>query len=128
MALLQPVDIREVWGEVRYGLEHVRQKTEAPWRPEDIYAACVMGKAHVYLGEPGFVVFQPQENKLTGAPELLVWVAYSREVGAVKEFQDAVDEVARSGGFAKLVMWSNRAGWERNDGWKAVATVYEREL
>lgn len=128
MDKLALADIREVWGEVRLGLEHVRQKTEAPWRVEDVYAACVVGKAFLYVGEPGFIVCQPQEDKLSGKPELLVWVAYSRDQDSVERFQPAVDALAREAGFSKLVMWSNRPGWQRNEGWTQVATVYERAL
>jgi hypothetical protein len=128
MDSLALANIREAWGEIRPGLEHVRQRTEAPWRVEDVYAACLVGQAFLYVGEPGFIVVQPQEDKLSGEPELLVWVAYSSDHGSVDRFQPAVDALARDKGFKKLVMWSTRPGWEKNDGWKAVATVYERAV
>ena len=128
MDSLSLADIRECWDEVRLGLEVVKQKTNPPWRVEDVYAACVVGSAVLYLGEPGFVIFQPETNRLTGKPELLVWVAFSRDRDAVSRFQPAVDSIAREAGYKTLVMWSNRPGWERNEGWTQVATVYERAL
>lgn len=121
-------DVREVWDEIRPGLEQVRQKTEAPWRAEDVYASCVVGAAVLYVGEPGFVIVQSDQNKLTGQPELLVWVAYSRDQDSVERFQPAVDQLARANGFKKLTMWSNRPGWQKQHGWKQVAAVYERTL
>jgi len=121
-------DIREVWDEIRPGLEQVRQKTEAPWRAEDVYASCVVGAAFLYAGEPGFVICQPDQNKLTGQGELLVWVAFSVDRDSVERFQPAVDALARENGFSKLTMWSNRPGWQKHHGWKQVAAVYERTL
>ena len=121
-------DIREVWEAILPGLLTVKAKTEAPWRPEDIYAACVSGQAHLYQGDTGFIVVQPDRNKLTGAPELLVWVAYAQGSGNIDRFQAEVDDLAREHGFATLTMQSNRPGWDRAAGWKPVAMLYERRL
>lgn len=121
-------DIREVWDEIKPGLEHVRQKTEAPWRIEDVYATCVVGQASLYVGETGFVVVQPKNDPFTGEPELFIWVAYAEGQGNVERFQSAVDELARDHEFKKLTMWSTRSGWAKHTGWKQVAAVYERRL
>lgn len=125
---IHPANIREVWDEVKPGLEATKQKISAPWRVEDVYSACLVGQAFLYLGAPGFVIVQPQENRLSGEPELLVWVAFSREQHSVERFQAAVDHVAVTGGFKTLVMWSNRPGWDKVPGWSKVATVYQRRL
>lgn len=125
---LIPADIREVWEQVLPGLTHVKTKTKARWRPEDVYVSCVVGTAYLYLGEPGFVVVQPKEDPFTGERELLVWIAYSNAQGSVATFQAAVDALALDHGFTKLTMWSNRPGWERVPGWEAVSMVYERRL
>lgn len=121
-------DIREVWDEIRPGLEHVRQKTEAPWRAEDVYSTCLVGQASLYVGETGFVVVQAKVDPFTGEPELFIWVAYAEGQGNIERFQDAVDELARDHEFTKLTMWSRRPGFERVPGWQQVAAVYERRL
>ncbi len=121
-------EVREVWDAIRPGLEQVRQKTGAPWRAEDVYAACVVGQASVYVGETGFVVVQAKTDPFSGAPELFVWVAYAEGQGNLERFQAAVDELARDHEFTKLTMWSNRPGFARVPGWQPVATVYERAL
>ena len=121
-------DVREVWDEIRPGLEQTRLKTEAPWRAEDIYASCVVGAAFVYVGETGFIIVQPKHDPFTGEPELFIWVAYAEGQGNIERFQAAVDELARDHEFTKLTMWSNRSGFEKVPGWTQVAAVYERVL
>ena len=121
-------DVRDVWDEIRPGLDHTQRKIGAPWRPEDVYSACVAGRAFVYTGEPGFIVVQPQNNAITGKPELFLWVAYARGQDNIATFQDQVDEIAIEHGFDRIVMWSNRPGFEKVPGWEAVATVFQREL
>lgn len=125
---LELTDIRKAWDTVRLGLEHVRRKASPEWLPEDIYAACVTGQAFLYSADCGFIVVQPQTNKITSEPELLVWVAYSNMPDSVSTFQGAVDNVARDNGFKRLVMWSNRPGWEKVPGWVPKNVIYEREL
>lgn len=126
---LQPADVRTCWEDtVLPGLWAVKAKTAAPWRPEDVYVSLVIGVAHLYVGEPGFVIVQPKVDPFTGEPELLVWVAYSVEQDSVERFQAAVDDIARQGGFTKLTMWSNRPGWQKVEGWTQVSAVYERRL
>jgi hypothetical protein len=121
-------DIRECWDEIRPGLEHTQRKISAQWRPEDVYAACVAGRAFVYTGEPGFIVVQQQSNLITGKPEMFLWVAYARGQDNISSFQDQVDEIAIEHGFDRIVMWSNRAGFEKVPGWDIVASVFERRL
>ena len=125
---LEQADIRDVWDEVKFGLERTKEKSNATWRIEDVYAACLVGKAFLYVGEPGFVIVQPKEDPITGEPELLVWVAFSCEHHSVERFQTAVDNLGKDHGFKKLVMQSSRPGWDKTPGWTAVSVNYERVL
>jgi hypothetical protein len=126
MSQLVLQDIREVWDAVRPGLEHTRRKIGAPWRPEDVYAACVAGRAYLYSCDEGFIVVQSQINAFNGRPEMFLWVAYARGQDNIETFQDQVDEIAIEHGFDRIVMWSNRPGFQKSAGWNAVCTVYER--
>lgn len=121
-------NIREVWDQVRPGLEYVKDKVKAPWRPEDIYAACASETAALYLGDTGFIVVQPKTCPFTGKPELLIWVAYAKGSGNIEQFQEVIDDLAEEHGFKKLTMWTTRPGFARIAGWKELATVYERDL
>lgn len=125
---LSLANIRDCWDDILPGLRAVKAKTEAPWRPEDIYAACVAGRAFLYRAEPGFVVVQPDTDKLTGEKHLLVWVAYATGQGNIAAFQDEIDDLGREHGFNKLVLWSKRPGWAKIPGWTLTAQVYERAL
>lgn len=122
------VDVRDVWDDIRPGLEYTKSKVGAPWRPEDVYSACVAGVAYVYTGETGFVVAQPKTNPFNGKPELLIWIAFAKGDGNIERFQEAVDELAKDNDFTKLTMWTNRPGFEKVPGWTQVAAVYERVL
>jgi hypothetical protein len=125
---LSLANIRDCWDEVLPGLLAVKAKTEAPWRPEDIYAACVSGQAHLYRADPGFVIVQADKDRLTGEAQLLIWVAYAEGQGNIEAFQDEMDDLAREHEFGKLVMWSKRPGWAKVPGWTLAAQVYERRL
>lgn len=122
------VDIRLAWDQIRPGLEETKEKIGAPWRPEDVYAACLSGAALLYVGETGFVVVQPKADAFNGAPELFIWVAYARGQDNIKRFQEAVDQLAADHEYTKLTMQTNRFGFERLEGWTQVATIYERVL
>lgn len=125
---LTQVDVRDVWDDIRPGIESTKKKIGAPWRPEDIYAACIANRAFIYTGETGFIVVQPGHNAFNGKAEMFIWIAYAEGEGNIDRFQAAVDDLADDHGFDTMTMWSCRPGFERVPGWKAVATVYEREL
>jgi len=125
---LELVDVRDCWEEIRAGVEATRVKTGAAWRPEDVYSACVAGRAFVYIGETGFLVVKPEQNTYNGKGEMFIWIAYAEGEKNIERFQSAVDDLADDHGFDKMTMWSCRPGFDRIPGWKAVATVYEREL
>lgn len=125
---LSLANIRDCWEDILPGLWQVKAKTQAPWRPEDIYAACVSGQACLYRADPGFIVVQADKDRLTGEPQLLVWVAYAEGEGNIEQFQEEVDDLAREHEYRKLVMWSNRPGWAKVPGWTLAAQVYERKL
>lgn len=122
------VDIRDVWDDIRPGLERTKSKIGAPWRPEDVYAACLSGTACLYTGETGFVVAQPKADPFNGKPELFIWIAFASGDGNIERFQEAVDDLAKDHDFTKLTMWTNRPGFDRVPGWTQIAAVYERTL
>lgn len=115
-------DVRTCWEAIVPGVQTVLDQVPGRYRPEDVYAALVNGSAWLYRGAGGFVVLQARGG------ELLVWLAFSAVPGAVARYQAELDELARAGGFRRLVMESNRAGWVRVPGWEPVGIVYERVI
>lgn len=125
---LKLADIRTEWDRIRPAIERLIQKGGAAFRAEDVYAAVVTGSAHLYTGATGFVVVQPDKDKITGEATLLVWIAWASGSGNVARFQPAIDRLAIENGYHKLVMSSPRKGWERVKGWRKVTTLFERDL
>ena len=128
MSTLVPGDIRKEWDSIRPHIEDILAEGGYELRPEDVYAACSTGTAFLYLGEPGFVIVQPKTYTFHGDPELVIWFAYSRDHGAIEEFQSAIDALAVGNKFRRLIFWSNRPGFERVPGWRKISSVYERVL
>ena len=126
--MLTPANIRDHWDRIRPGVECVIRLSNADYRAEDVYSACVQGLAVLYVDEPGFVILAPQVNVFTGRRELLVWIAYATGGDAIKRYQPEIDALARREGFDALVCWSNRRGFGDVPGWRKVATVYERSV
>jgi hypothetical protein len=125
---LKLADIRSEWDRIRPVIERLIQKGNGAFRAEDVYAAVVTGSAHLYTGETGFIVVQPDKDKITGEAALLIWIACASGTGNITRFQPAIDQLAIENGYHKLVMSSPRKGWERVEGWRKVTTLFERDL
>lgn len=127
--MLEPANIRDCWESIRSGVEVVIELSDADYRPEDVYAACVAGQAFLYVdAATGFVILAPQVNVFTGKRELLVWIAFAEGYGAIGAYQPEIDAIAKREGFDTLVCWTARRGFARVPGWREVATVYERSV
>lgn len=115
-------NIREVWFEVRRGLEIVLRHSAEDWIPEDVWSALTGGKAHLFMSDDGsFVVVT------YGDTNMHVWCAY----GNLDAHEPEVCELARLAGKKKLTFASPRKGWERrlkNRGWKPVQVFFEKDL
>lgn len=120
-------NIRDCWDDIRPGLEAVRAKIGANWRPEDVYVACVMDQARLYVGETGFIVVQPRIDHI-GQPEFFIWIAQAYGEGNIDRFQSSVDALAQEYGYKRLTMLTNRTAFIRMPGWTPVGMLYERTL
>jgi len=127
MDTLTLTDIRQAWDEIHPGLKAVRTKINANWRPEDVYVACVLDQARLYVGETGFIVVQPRVDHV-GQPEFFIWIAQAYGQGNIERFQEAVDAVAQELGYSRLTMLTNRTAFIRMPGWIPVGMLYERTL
>ena len=74
-------NIKREWHWVRPGLEAILHGSpDINELPEDIYAACITGNAHLWCHVEGFVVtrFVEQED---GEKGLLLWHAWAKQMG-----------------------------------------------
>lgn len=126
--MLEPRDIRKEWDRISGPLGKVLNGMDE--RPEDVYADCVHGDAHVYMaGEDGFVVLRKTENRFTGEGELVIWVASlfdSVDAGsAVEKYKDAMFEIARKAGCKRIVYRRTRGSLKAGGGWVKTMETYE---
>ena len=128
MNTLTPRDIREVWPGVRAGLDAVLEHG-GDWRPEDVYAACVNGDAHLWMSDEGaFCVLQLQTNPFTRELELFIWAAWTPGHGPLPAYFLQVREIAREAGATLMRMRSTRKGWTRIPYWTEDMTEYTSEV
>ena len=128
-------DIRLVWDSVRPGLIYIKDKCNAAWRPEDVYASCVSGEADVFLvkGYPHrFAIVQVKTCPFSLDKSFLVWIAYdeSNDHGAANYLSE-LEEIAKNYGCDSLEFWSPRKGMQRlteKSEYKAQSTIYKKRI
>ncbi|TAM30259.1 MAG: hypothetical protein EPN60_05295 [Nevskiaceae bacterium] len=127
MDALNPADIRDHWDRIAPAVAECLLGDED--RPEDVYAACLYGHAHLYLAADGFVVFKKRRTRL--GTELRVWCAHcTGPAGALVRYRPDVERLAKEIGARAAVFESHRPGFDRAlpPGWKRVSAVYELEV
>lgn len=127
---LTPIDIRTVWPDVREKLQDILDKSPIAldWIPEDIYASCREGRCLLLYRDGHFAVVQfvdAMQVEYPGYRTMWIFAAH----GSRAEFQDLLEDFARSAGCQDIRMSSARQGWERGaTGWTPLETVYRRVL
>lgn len=109
-------NVREVWDLIYPGLAYIHRVCEPEWRPEDIYVACSVGTAEVWMDpahDDGFLILQEKPLSFEAGKALLVWIAYLEGGGGVSGYLDVIEEMARARGCKKVELWSPRKGMER---------------
>jgi hypothetical protein len=98
--MLQAVDIRTVWDAISPSIEKIRSELPwSDWRLEDIYAACLSGRAVVLIQpdaapQSAFGVVRLDTCEQTGRKCLFLWIAWcENEEGAQQVYED-LDEIA----------------------------------
>jgi len=98
-------NIRAEWDWVRPGIEEVLHlDVNADYRPEDVYASCVMGESHLWVHPEGFVVTTSEINKYTGERSLLIWIAHAKQRGGsvATDYTAFFEDVARNTGHSHI--------------------------
>ena len=134
LRLLSPDDVYAGWDWLRNGIIHCQRKTDARYRPEDIYLRLRASTAWAYAIEHngddiGFAVLT-QEFDPDGLV-LFVWVIWCEPGGAIGVHRDIFAELetmARSIKAKRIRMHSPRKGWEKARYFTPVTIVYEHEV
>jgi len=130
---LEPCNIREVWDEVRPGLERI--KAEWPesntWRVEDVYAEVVNENAVLYRTEDGFAVCTLETDRWTGVTDLFIWIAYSyddKRGGILKKYWPSFIKSAKHSGCRGIQTGSLHPALAAFDAHKPLPTTYRYEI
>lgn len=119
-------NIREVWPDVKRGLEVIRRRCpEVRWQPEDIYAACVNGDAALCFEDGNFAVLKEFTDPYSLARVLGIWVAFGVGINAMR---GRVESYARENEYDELRLTSSRKGWSNVEGWEFMEATYRKEL
>jgi hypothetical protein len=132
--MLKERHIREVWPQVKAGLEAVKAKVPnaSDWRTEDVYAEVLYDKARLLMDdaspEAGFVILFVNIEQYSQRKELFIWVAYSPLGDAADQYLDDLKAIAHEQGCSHIVMSSPRTGFTRRPEWQAITTEYRLPL
>ena len=126
--------VREEWVWVKRGIEEIlAEQPQLTFRPEDVYAACLNGEAHLWVAPEGFVITTAEVDEFTGAKTFLLWLAWAKNRGqscAIK-YLPFFAELARENGFKNIETRTPIAALEDYflaEGWKKDTVIYTREL
>jgi hypothetical protein len=126
--------VREEWVWVKRGIEEIlAEQPQLTFRPEDVYAACLNGEAHLWVAPEGFVVTTVEVDEFTGAKTFLLWLAWAKNRGqscAIK-YLPFFAELARENGFKNIETRTPITALEDYflaEGWKKNTVVYTRDV
>lgn len=115
---IPPHGVRAFWPYARPRLEAMRERFGEEWIAEDVYSACVTGKATIHDirddGEIcGFFVLEPTQE--FGTPSLHVWVMHheGKSEDAYQTVIGVLAEYAKRMGAERIRFSTRRAGWAR---------------
>lgn len=96
-------NIREEWHWVKPGLEAIYHNSpDIDEIPEDVYAACVAGNAHLWTAPDGFVITMfTQDGHRRG---LQFWHSWAKEMGGKhsSRYHDFFEQIAANNGCSYL--------------------------
>jgi hypothetical protein len=136
---LIPVDsdtqLREVWPDVKAGLEVILKRTQQTWIAEDVYHALKTKQSILLIGMEsgqfsGFVVLTM--NKGFDGLEGHIWTAYNISKSEyINTSWPIIQGFCKAAGCKRVTMSSSRKGWGRRGeklGLVPIQTLYAAEL
>ena len=126
-------DIRNHWHWVKDGIQEILDdQTNLTFIPEDVYAACVNGQAHLWVASGGFVVTTGLTDEFTGQRTMLIWIAWAEERGkdCVLKYMSFCSEQASKAGYIEVEVRTPKPFTQRwlDAGWKLNHSVYTRRV
>jgi hypothetical protein len=115
--LVQPAQLRDAWAFVRPALDTMDRPDG--WLPEDIYLTLRSNGASLYLiydetgSKAGFFILR-LINEFDGA-RVHIWILHARDADfdVMREFDNDINDIARSAGAVRITFATNRPGWHK---------------
>lgn len=111
LRIVHPHEIKQSWGFVRPGLEHILRKSPEGWIPEDVYAAVAHNKANLWLAIDNDVAVGFVVGYING-DVFHVWCAWGQLNGNLKRYFSELEEIAR-GQCKRITFDTWRPGWDK---------------
>jgi hypothetical protein len=129
------MQLREVWPDVKAGLEVILKRTQQTWIAEDVYHALKTKQSILLIGIEegkfaGFVVLTM--NKGFDGLEGHIWTAYNISKSEyINTSWPIIQGFCKAAGCRRVTMSSSRKGWGRRGeklGLVPVQTLYAAEI
>ena len=132
LKLISGQDLHQYWPFVKQGLEEAKQYSVEDWIAEDVYTALRNGTSTLHMAfvdntYAGFCVLTITQGY--SSKNLHIFCAYGvKGMNVVERFEPEIVKIAKSIGARKITFLSTRR-WERRlKDYKAVQTVFEKDL
>ncbi len=127
-------NIRDEWDWIRPALVELKEQIPSlTWRPEDVYAECLYGKAVLHVSPEGFVITKVITDQYTKDRTLLFWIAWARELGGncVIKYLPFFENVAQQLECNFLETWTpvdELESYFLQEGWSLDTRIYMRQV
>ncbi len=128
---LRRVDVRDYWQQIKPHVEEILKGYDDI--PEEVYAACRGGYAHLFMGEDdvGFTILK---ETLEGTRKnLFLWISYKKQESNSTDgmsYLEDIEQIAKQIGAKSMTFRTKRRGFERVLGsdWRVGFIEYEKKL
>ena len=127
-------NIRDEWDWIRPALVELKEQIPSlTWRPEDVYAECLYGKAVLHVSPEGFVITKVITDQYTKERTLHFWICWAKKLGSnnVINYLPFFENVAKQLECNRLEVWTPVNALEaylRGSGWSLDTKVYTRQV
>ena len=126
--------VRDEWGWVKGGIEEIlAEQPQLTFRPEDVYAACLNGEAHLWVAPEGFVITTTEVDEFTEAKTFFVWLTWAKKRGenCGLKYYTFFAQVAKENGFSNIEVRTPIRALENKlvaEGWKKDTVIFTRDV
>tara|TARA_B100000401_G_C52117451_1_gene398704 strand:- start:56 stop:472 length:417 start_codon:yes stop_codon:yes gene_type:complete len=131
-------DVRQEWDWVKVGVQEILDaQPQLTFRPEDVYADCIAGKATLFIDEyQSFAVTTIEVDRFTGQNTFLIWLAWCSRKGlkhnsSMEMYTPFFEQVARDCKCSSLetkTPLNKLNDYYLDNGWNLDTRVFTRKL